>query len=67
MLHHLVISECGGPPTLLVPGDTLTLQSPGYPVGYEPNMTCEWRFIAPPGYDLVFFFEVMLTDFFAIM
>lgn len=64
MLRHLVISECGGPPTLLVPGDTLTLQSPGYPVGYEPNRTCEWRFIAPPGYDLVFFLEVMLTDFF---
>ena len=63
MLRHLVISECGGPPTLLVPGDTLTLQSPGYPVGYEPNMTCEWRFIAPPGYDLVFFLEVMWTEF----
>ena len=35
-----------------------SLQSPGFPVEYEPFMYCQWHFIAPPGYNVVFQLQV---------
>ena len=59
MFHSQDLTACTRSPIEVKPGDEVKLQSPGYPNGYEPDTTCEWHVIAPPGYNLVFYLEVV--------
>ena len=62
----LDLTACTTSPIEVKPGYEVTLQSPGYPNRYEPDTTCEWHVIAPLGYNLVFYLEVVymiLPDF----
>ena len=63
LFHSIDLAACNRSPIEVHPAENVTLQSPGYPNRYEPDTTCEWQIIAPPGYDIAIYLEVLYSVF----
>ncbi|KAF4524800.1 hypothetical protein B566_EDAN010175 [Ephemera danica] len=54
-----LIPGCGGIFNNITTKTIVNFTSPGYPLGYDQNLNCEWIFEAPPTYHMAFWFNTM--------